>query len=207
MGGRALSVRSSLVPKCCSCLPRRPADEYSWPRATESGSRAEAVDHVIGMSDTIDDEAAIAYAAFPGAGRVSETSSSFDRAKEAIRAACAAFDDKGGDFERVTRELLGEFGFFNLRRQLAGQQFGRDLSGMLEEPGAEASRWYFECKNLRDVISTGEVAPKLIWRDARPTTRRACGERPEFGRCSRRDSAERLCVKRRVSPEGLDKQG
>lgn len=115
------------------------------------------------MSDTIDDEAAIAYAAFPGAGRVSETSSSFDRAKEAIRAACAAFDDKGGDFERVTRELLGEFGFFNLRRQLAGQQFGRDLSGMLEEPGAEASRWYFECKNLRDVISTGEVAPKLIW--------------------------------------------
>jgi restriction endonuclease len=93
--------------------------------------------------------------------------SKLDRQRERaniVRSACGAFDDKGNDFEKLTGDLLREFGFFNVRRQRAGQQFGRDISARLDAiDGGDATHWYFECKNLKDAIGAGEVAHKLIW--------------------------------------------
>jgi hypothetical protein len=88
----------------------------------------------------------------------------FQRAKEVLRAACAAFDDAGNELERMCEQLLREVGFFNVRRQLAGQQFGRDFTADLDDPeGGEPTHWFLECKNFVDDIGTGHVAPKLIW--------------------------------------------
>lgn len=85
-------------------------------------------------------------------------------AKDAIRQRCAAFDDAGADFEKLTGELLREFGFFNVRRQNAGTQFGRDFTADLAAPDlGEPTRWFFECKNHRDPITAGHIAPKLMW--------------------------------------------
>lgn len=88
----------------------------------------------------------------------------FQQAKEALRQACLPFDDAGNDFERMCEQLLREVGFFNVRRQLAGQPFGRDFTADLDDPdGGEPTHWFLECKNYVDAIGAGHAAPKLIW--------------------------------------------
>lgn len=85
-------------------------------------------------------------------------------ASKVLQEACSAFDDAGSDFEQMTEQLLLEFGFFNVRRQRAGSQHGRDFTADLDDPdGGLPTHWYIECKNLRGGIGSGEVAPKLIW--------------------------------------------
>jgi hypothetical protein len=81
----------------------------------------------------------------------------------ALRDACDAFADKGSDFELVVQDLLREFGFVNVRRQLSGTQFGRDLAGDLPAERGAAKRWHFEAKN-KDVITSRDVAEKLLWK-------------------------------------------
>jgi hypothetical protein len=88
----------------------------------------------------------------------------FQRAKDLLRKTCEAFDDAGNDFERMCEQLLREVGFFNVRRQFAGQQFGRDFTADLDDPEeGEPTHWFLECKNVVDVIGTRLVAPKLMW--------------------------------------------
>jgi hypothetical protein len=84
--------------------------------------------------------------------------------KERLRAACAEFVDPGDEFERLCEHLLREVGFFNVRRQLAGQQFGCDFTADLDDPErGDPTHWVMECKNRVDSIGTGLVAPKLVW--------------------------------------------
>ena len=82
-----------------------------------------------------------------------------------VRRRCGRLPAPAGDaFERLTEEALLEFGFFNVRRQLSGTQFGKDFSADYNDPEvSEPTHWYFECKNLAEPIGAGQVAPKLVW--------------------------------------------
>lgn len=91
--------------------------------------------------------------------------SSLSDAMTLIRERCREFDDLGADFERLTEALLHELHFFNVRREGAGSQFGRDFTADLDDEAEGApSHWYIECKNFgNEPIRPADIAPKLIW--------------------------------------------
>jgi hypothetical protein len=78
--------------------------------------------------------------------------------------------DKGGLLERVLVELLEDLGFRQVRRQLAGSQFGFDVSGChTSRVDGRQEVWKFECKNLTKSITLEDIAPKLVWHHGRAT--------------------------------------
>ena len=88
---------------------------------------------------------------------------------EILKTLCES-TDKGGLLERVLVELLNDLGFRQVRRQLAGSQFGFDISAcQTSRLDGRQEVWKFECKNLIKSITIEDIAPKLIWHHGRAT--------------------------------------
>lgn len=89
------------------------------------------------------------------------TPEEFKTVQQTIRAVCAAFDNKGPDFEHLCEDLIRGLGFVQVQQQNSGIQFGRDFSAFRDtDRGRE--RWFFECKNLADNVTAALAAAKLI---------------------------------------------
>jgi hypothetical protein len=72
-------------------------------------------------------------------------------------------NDKGKLLEQVLQDVLKDQGFFDVQRQLAGNQFGFDLVAFRRHPDGRPEVWKFECKNLGKAVGLREIAPKLIF--------------------------------------------
>ena len=68
---------------------------------------------------------------------------------------------KGALLEEVLEDILTDLTFSNVRRQKSGAQYGYDL--IAHKTGNRNEVWKFECKNLSNLISINDIAPKLIW--------------------------------------------
>ena len=71
--------------------------------------------------------------------------------------------NKGGLLELLLQDVLQDLGFSDVRRQLAGSQFGFDLAAHCQGPDGNREVWKFECKNLASALSITDIAPKLIY--------------------------------------------
>jgi hypothetical protein len=71
--------------------------------------------------------------------------------------------DKGKLLEQVLQDVLKDQGFFDVQRQLSGNQFGFDLVAFRKHRDGRAEVWKFECKNLGKTVGLREIAPKLIF--------------------------------------------
>jgi hypothetical protein len=70
---------------------------------------------------------------------------------------------KGELLESLLQDVLLDLGFTDVRRQLAGSQFGFDLAAHRQGPDGNREVWKFECKNLASPVSMAHIAPKLIY--------------------------------------------
>ncbi|HEX8000859.1 MAG TPA: hypothetical protein VF528_20930 [Pyrinomonadaceae bacterium] len=71
---------------------------------------------------------------------------------------------KGETLERVLEDALKDAGFFNVRRQFSGSQYGFDVTAQRISPlDGRQEVWVFECKNLSRPINVDDIAPKLVW--------------------------------------------
>lgn len=72
--------------------------------------------------------------------------------------------NKGSILELVTKDVLADYGFQNIRKQNSGSQYGFDLVANTKSKFDDRQEiWKFECKNLSTPINIDDIAPKLIW--------------------------------------------
>lgn len=71
--------------------------------------------------------------------------------------------NKGELLESLLQDVLLDLGFTDVRRQLAGSQFGFDLAAHRQGRDGNREVWKFECKNLASAVNMAHIAPKLIY--------------------------------------------